>query len=58
MIKIIFSKAEIAFRYYEGTYDREAARKQFNQDKNIDKKELRIIMDKLYSEQKALIKES
>lgn len=46
----IFNQAEIAFRYYqrmhpERNYEREAARKQFRQDSNIDKSIIKGIVE-------------
>jgi hypothetical protein len=61
MIHKALSKTEIAFRYYkevapERKYDKEAARKQFNQDRDIDSKVISKIVDQIFKEQKELLK--
>jgi hypothetical protein len=61
MIHKALSKTEIAFRYYravapERKYNKEAARKQFNQDRDIDSKVISKIVDQIFKEQKELLK--
>lgn len=56
-----YNKSDIAESYYkikhpERNYPRDQAKKQFFQDKNIDKKVLRAIYKAVYEEGKALLK--
>lgn len=49
LISKVFNKTQVAFLYYKEKgkdYTTEAARKQFNQDKHIDKKLIRSIIKK------------
>jgi hypothetical protein len=61
MIHTALSKSEIALRYYkkvapEKIYTKEQARKQFQQDRTIDKKLVMKIVDEIRSEQKQMLK--
>lgn len=61
MIHEAFTKSEIAFRYYqqkypERNYTRKEAMKQFSQDRAIDRKIIRTVIDTIYSEQKQLLR--
>lgn len=63
MIHEAYNNTEIAFRYYikkwpERAYSKDAARKQFAQDMNIDKKLLREVLNEVFSEQKNILKKA
>jgi len=62
MIHKAIKKAEVAKEYYNALSikykDSEQYRKQFHQDKNIDKKVLRMVLKKIYKEQDLLLKEA
>lgn len=60
MIHKAIVKSEVAFRYYQEVspdkkYPKEQARKQFQQDKNIDLKIVRKILKEIFKEQMLLI---
>lgn len=60
MIHEAYTKSEIAVRYYnvkypDRNYSKQEAIKQFSQDKSIDKKTLRSVIDTIYAEQKKLL---
>jgi hypothetical protein len=62
MIHEALSKSEIALRYYKQThpdrkYKKEAARKQFDQDLNLDVKLIAKIIDQIFREQKELLRD-
>lgn len=61
MIHQALSKSEIAYRYYQEVapnrnYPKEQARKQFQQDSNIDVKIVRKIVKDIFREQLLLLK--
>lgn len=61
MIHSGMNRAEIAHRYYskhfpDKKYSREQCTKQFIQDRNIDKKKVKEIVDEIMAEQKKLLK--
>lgn len=60
MIHEAYNKATIAKLYYKKkhpgrNYDREQARKQFQQDNNIDDKILLVVLKEVFKEQKKMI---
>lgn len=61
MIHQALSKSEIAFRYYrivhrDRDYNKEDARKRFQQDRKIDVKVVRKVIDEIFQEQRAILK--
>ena len=61
MIHQALSKSEIAYRYYQEVapdrnYPKEQARKQFQQDRNINVKVVRKILNDIFKEQLLLLK--
>ena len=61
MIHQALSKSEIAFRYYhivkrDRNYSKEDARKRFQQDRKIDVKVVRKVIDGIFQEQSAILK--
>lgn len=61
MIHEVYNKAAIAWLYYNKkhpgrNYDREQARKQFQQDNNIDEKILMEVLKVIFKEQKEMLK--
>lgn len=63
MIHEAFTRSQVAFRYYKGKnperkYTIEAAKKQFNQDVNIDLKIIRKVILRIFAEQKELLKKA
>lgn len=57
MIHQAINKAEVARRYYGERYNsKEQAKKQFQQDKNIDYKKVLLILKDIFSEQKQMLK--
>lgn len=60
MIHYAYNKAAVAELYYQKKYpdrkyDRDAARKQFQQDNNIDEKILLAVLKEIFNEQKAML---
>lgn len=61
MIHPALTITEVALRYYllthpERNYDRHNAVRQWKQDKSIDKKVLRQVIDQIFMEQKKMLK--
>lgn len=61
MIHPSLTITEVALRYYaithpERKYDRHNAVRQWKQDKDIDKKVVRQVIDQIFKEQKKMLK--